>query len=144
MAIWIVILIGIIGGAAVGIQSQIAGSMGQRVGGTSGSFIIHLGGTILSGLLLLIRGGEKIRDWQTLPWYMLIGGVFGLILYQTLNVTMPRLGSTMAIVLIIVGQLVTGVLIDHFGLLGAVVRPVDLPRIAGILLLLVGAYLIAR
>jgi transporter family-2 protein len=144
MSYWMVILIGLIGGTAVGIQSPIAGAMGQRVGGTASSLIIHLSGMILSAIFLFIRGGEKIRDWHTLPWYMLGAGIFGLILYQTINITLPRLGSTMMIALIIIGQLLTGVVIDHFGLLGVVTRPIDLPRFLGIGALLLGGFLIAR
>jgi len=144
MGYWLVIVIGLLGGVAVGIQSPIAGAIGQRVGGTASSFIVHLSGAVFSGLLLFVRGGEKIRDWHTLPWYMLGAGVFGLILYQTINITLPRLGSTMMIALIIIGQLLTGVLIDHFGLLGVAARHIDLPRVIGILALLVGGYLIAR
>ena len=144
MQIWLVILIGLIGGVGVGLQVPIAGSMGQRVGGVASSFIIHVSGAIFSGLFLLLRGGEKIRDWTTLPWYMLIAGIFGLILYLTINVTLPRLGSTMVVVLIIVGQLVAGVVIDHFGLLGVVTRHVDLPRALGLVVLVLGAYLIAK
>jgi len=118
--------------------------MGQRVGGIASSFIIHLSGAIFSGLFLFLRGGEKIRDWTTLPWYMLIAGIFGLILYLTINVTLPRLGSTMMVSLIIVGQLMAGVVIDHFGLLGVVTRHIDLPRAIGLVVLVLGAYLIAK
>ena len=144
MQIWLVILIGLLGGAAVGLQVPIAGAMGQRVGGIASSFIIHVSGAIFSGMFLFLRGGEKIKDWHTLPWYMLIAGIFGLILYLTINVTLPRLGSTMMVALIIVGQLVAGVIIDHFGLLGVVTHPIDLPRALGIAVLALGAYLIAK
>jgi transporter family-2 protein len=144
MQIWLVILIGLIGGVGVGLQVPIAGAMGQRVGGIASSFIIHLSGAIFSGLFLFLRGGEKIRDWTTLPWYMLIAGIFGLILYLTINVTLPRLGSTMMVSLIIVGQLMAGVVIDHFGLLGVVTRHIDLPRAIGLVVLVLGAYLIAK
>jgi bacterial/archaeal transporter family-2 protein len=144
LPIWLVILIGLIGGAAVGIQSPIAGAMGQRVGGIAGSFIIHVSGAIFSGLFLFLRGGEKIKDWHTLPWYMLAAGIFGLILYLTINVTLPRLGSTMMVALIIVGQLSVGVIIDHFGLLGVATRPIDLSRAIGLVVLALGAYLIAK
>jgi len=138
------IIIGLIGGVAVGIQSPIAGAMGQRVGGTASSFIIHLSGMLLSGILLFLRGGEKIRDWVILPWYMLGAGIFGLILYQTINFTLPRLGGTMMIALIIIGQLLTGVVVDHFGWLGVAIRPIDPARAIGVLLLLAGGYLIAK
>lgn len=138
------IVIGLIGGASVGIQSPIAGAMGQRVGATSSSFIVHAGGMILSGVVLLLRGGEKMHDWATLPWYMLGVGVFGLILYQTMSITLPRLGSTMMVTLIIIGQLLAGLAFDHFGWLGVPVRPIDATRIAGVLVLLLGGYLIAK
>ncbi|MGE5139293.1 MAG: DMT family transporter [Rudaea sp.] len=138
------IVIGIIGGISVGLQGAIAGAMSQRVGGTSGSFIIHLSGAFLSGALLLARGGEQIANWRTLPWYMLGAGAFGVILYITLGQTLPRLGATGAISLIIIGQLTTALLIDHFGLFGVPVRPVDGLRIFAVLLLFAGGYLILR
>ena len=144
MAYWLVLIIGLIGGGAVGMQSPIAGAMGQKVGGTASSFIIHLSGMVFSGLFLFLRGGERIREWKTLPWYMLAAGIFGLILYLTISATLPRLGSTMMVVLIIIGQLVTGVIIDHFGLLGVITRHIDLSRGLGVLALVLGAYLIAK
>lgn len=140
----LVILIGLIGGVAVGVQSPIAGAMGQKIGGTASRVIVHLSGLILSLILLVFRGGERIRDWNTLPWYMLGAGVFGLILYQTINITLPRLGATNMLVLIIVGQLLTGVLLDTFGWLGVTARPIELTRIIGIIVLLVGGYLVVR
>ena len=139
-----VILIGLIGGVAVGLQGPIAGAMGQRIGGTAGSFIVHLSGLLLSGALLWFQGGEKIREWRSLPWYMLGAGVFGLVLYLTINQTLPRLGSTMMVTLIITGQLVVGALIDHFGWLGVTPHPVSLGRLAGIALLLLGGFLVSR
>jgi len=144
LAYLLTILAGLAGGVAVGIQSPLAGAIGQRVGGTASSFIVHLSGMILSGALLTLRGGEKIGAWRTLPWYMFGVGIFGLILYQTINVTLPRLGSTMMVTLIIIGQLLMGVLIDHFGWLGVPSRPLDATRIVGVLVLLAGGYLIAK
>ena len=75
---------------------------------------------------------------------MLIASIFGLILYHNINVTLPRLGSTMMVTLIIIGQLGTDVLIDHLGWLGVPVNPISLSRAAGLLLLLAGGYLISR
>jgi len=53
----LVILAGLIGGIAVGIQSPIAGAMGQKIGGTASSVIVHLSGFIFSLILLVFRGG---------------------------------------------------------------------------------------
>jgi len=138
------VLIGILGGLAVGVQGPIVSQMSQRIGTVAGSFVVHVSGAILSGALLLALGGENIRNWRSLSWYMLISGSFGVILYLTLNQTMPRLGATTALALIIIGQLVMGILIDQFGLFGIAVRPVDLVRLIGAGLLIAGGYLIIR
>ena len=142
--ILLTVVIGIVGGLAVGTQSQVVGAMSQRVGGLAGSFIVHVSGAALSGMLLLARGGEQIRDWRGLSWYMLGSGAFGVVLYLTLSHTLPRLGATAAIALIIVGQLTMGILIDHFGLFGATIRPVDISRVAAVVLLIAGGYLMVR
>ncbi len=139
-----VVLVGLVGGIAVGIQSPIAGAMGQKLGGTAGSVIVHLSGLVFSLILLALRGGERIRDWHTLPWYMLGAGIFGLILYQCINLTLPRLGATTMLVLIIIGQLFTGLMLDTFGWLGVAARPVELRRFVGIAVLLLGGYLVIK
>ncbi len=138
------LLLGLLGGIAVGIQSPIAGAISQKVGGASSSFIIHLSGALLSGLLLLSRGGENIREWRALPVYMLFAGGLGVILYLTLSRTLPALGVGAALALIIVGQLLIGMLIDHFGWFGVAVRPIELSRVVAALLLFVGGYLMVR
>ena len=138
------VALGIIGGLAVGTQSQVVGEMSQKVGGTAGSFIVHVSGAVLSGLLLLARSGEQIGNWRELSWYNLGSGVFGVILYLTLAQTLPRLGATAAIALIIIGQLTMGIVIDHFGLFGATIRPVDISRIGAMVLLVAGGWLVLR
>lgn len=140
----LIVAIGLAGGMAVGAQAQIAGSMGGRIGGAAGSFVVHLGGAAASLVLLIVRGGENINEWRHLPWYMLGSGVLGLILYLTLSQTIPKLGATSAITLVVVGQLFVGMLIDHFGLFEASVRSIDTSRIAAAVLLLAGAYLMLR
>ncbi len=144
LGLLLTIFIGILGGIAVGLQGPIVSEMSRRVGTTASSFVVHVSGAILSGLLLVARGGENIRSWTSLSWYMLGSGFFGLALYLTLNQTMPRLGATTALSLIIIGQLAMGIIIDAFGLFGIPVRSMDLSRLAGVLLLAVGGYLVVR
>jgi transporter family-2 protein len=138
------VLIGTLGGLAVGLQGPIAAQMGKRVGGVASSFVVHISGAFLSGALLLTRGGEDIRNWRSLSWYMLGSGVFGVILYLTINHTMPRVGATTALALIIIGQLAMGILIDHFGLFGVAIRQMNAWRLLGLVLLVAGAYLVVR
>ncbi|MDX2137195.1 MAG: DMT family transporter [Chloroflexota bacterium] len=137
-------VIGLIGGIAVGLQGPIVTGMSQQIGGAAGSLIVHISGALFSAVLLAARGGENIAAWTSLPWYMLVSGGFGLVLYLTLNHTLPQLGAAPALVLIIVGQLLMGMVLDHFGWLGVVQRPIDVQRVIAAALLLAGAWLMVR
>ena len=138
------VLIGTLGGVAVGLQGPIAAQMSKRVGSAASSFVVHVSGAFLSGALLLARGGENIQNWRGLSWYMLGSGAFGVVLYLTINHTMPRLGATTALALIIIGQLAMGILIDHFGLFGVEIRQLSGIRLMGLILLIAGGYLVVR
>ena len=138
------VIIGLTGGVAVGIQSPLSGVMSEKVGGATSSFIIHLSGLIVSGLLLLARGGEKIENWKILPWYMFGLGSLGVVLYLTLSYTIPKMGATSAVTLIIVGQLIMGLLLDSFGWFGLATRPIEITRMFGVVLLLGGSYLMIK
>ena len=138
------VIIGLTGGIAVGIQSPLSGVMSEKVGGAASSFIIHVSGAIVSGVLLLGRGGEKIENWRILPWYMFGLGSLGVVLYLTLSYTIPKMGATSAVTLIIVGQLIMGLLLDSFGWFGLPTRPIEITRMFGVVLLLAGSYLMVK
>ncbi len=138
------IIVGLLGGVAVGVQTPIANVIGQKVGSAASSVVVHISGLIFSVLVLLLYRGENIQNWRSLPWWAYLAGLFGVILYLTINYTIPRIGTLGAITLIIIGQLVTGTVIDHFGFFGNVVRQVDAGRLLGLLLLIASSYLLTR
>jgi transporter family-2 protein len=140
----IVIVIGLLGGLAVGLQSPLASMISQRLGTLESVFIVHLGGALAAAIPLLARGGGQLGMWARVPWYALAAGVFGLVVISAVSVTIPRLGASATIVLVVLGQLLVGVLIDHFGLLGAAVRPIELLRVVGLGLVIVGAWFVVR
>jgi transporter family-2 protein len=137
-------LLGLLGGMAVGTQTPIVGLMSLRVGAATSSLVVHLGGALLSAVLLLFRGGEQAHAWRSLPWYMLTAGFVGVALFLSVSLTVPRIGAAGAITLVIVGQLLTGLILDHFGLIGLATRAVDGGRAGGLLLVILGGYLIVR
>jgi len=46
--------------------------------------------------------------------------------------------------LIIIGQLLTGIVLDTFGWLGVAARPMEATRLVGIIVLLIGGYLVVK
>ena len=139
-----VIMIGLIGGIAVGLQGPMSGAMSQRLGPLGSSLIIHLGGAIVSALLLLFAGGLSMEKMKELPLPYFLAGCFGVVLYLTLAYTLPRVGVTMTTSLLIQAQMSIGLLLDQFGWLGAQQHSISLVRVSGVAALLLGAYLVAR
>jgi transporter family-2 protein len=138
------VIIGLIGGIAVGLQGPLSSLMSQRVGTMGSVFIVHLGGAVIAGVLLLALGAGELAAWRRVPWYALVAGVFGVIVISAVSYTIPRIGAAATVTLIITAELVLSALLDHFGLLGTSVRPIDMPRLAGMAVLLVGTWLIVR
>jgi transporter family-2 protein len=140
----LVVIVGLVAGFSIALQSPLTAMIGQRLGVLESVVIIHLGGLIAAGVPLLARGGGNLGEWRSLPWYALIAGVSGLIVLGAVNYVYPRLGATSTTFLIVTGQLVVSVVMDHFGLLGTEVRLIDLSRVLGIIVLFIGVWLIAR
>jgi len=143
-SILLIILIGLAGGVAVGIQSPLASMISQRLGLFESVFIVHLGGALVALIPLLIYGGGKLGQWRSLPWYALGAGIFGLIVIGAISYMIPRVGVAAAITTIVAGQLMVGTILDHFGLLGAAEKSLDITRVIGLAVVLVGVWLTVK
>ena len=143
-SILLIVLIGLAGGIAVGMQGPLASILTQRMGPFESSFIVHAGGALISIVPLLIIGGGKLGQWRSAPWYALGAGVFGLVVLSAVSYTIPRIGVAAAIVTIVAGQIILSAVLDHFGLLGAAVRPLDAPRFLGLAVVMIGVWLTVR
>jgi len=142
--IFIIILIGLTGGIAVGLQSPMASMITQRLGLFESVFIVHIGGAIIALIPLLIYGGGKLSQWRSVPWYVLGAGAFGLVVIAAISFTIPRVGVAAAITTVVAGQVLAGAVIDHFGLLEAHLRPMDLTRAIGLVVVLFGVWLTVK
>jgi bacterial/archaeal transporter family-2 protein len=138
------ILIGLAGGMAVGLQSPLASMISQRIGTFESIFIVHIGGAVIALIPLLIYGGGKLSQWRTVPWYALGAGVFGLVVIGAVSYLIPRVGVAASITSIVAGQLLVATVLDHFGWLGAAERPLDPTRMIGLAVVLVGVWLTVK
>lgn len=143
-SILFIIVIGLAGGIAVGLQGPMASMITQRLGTLESVFIVHIGGAIIALLPLLFMGGGKLAQWRTVPWYALGAGIFGLIVIGAISYMIPRIGVAGAIVSIVAGQLLVSTVLDRFGWLGAMERPLDPTRALGLAVVLVGVWLTVK
>lgn len=143
-SVFVIILVGIAGGIAVGLQSPLASLLSQRLGMLESIFIVHIGGAIFSLLPLLFLGGGRLGQWRSVPWYALGAGIFGLVVIAAVSFTIPRVGVAAAITTVVAGQILMSAVLDQFGWLGATVRPLDAPRILGLAVVMLGVWLTVR
>ena len=142
--ILVIILIGLAGGVAVGLQSPLASMISQRLGTLESVFIVHLGGALVALIPLLFFSGGKLAQWRSVPWYALGAGVFGLVVIGAISYMIPRVGVAASITAIVAGQLLVGTILDHFGLLGAMERSLDPTRMLGLAVVLAGVWLTVK
>lgn len=79
-----------------------------------------------------------------IPWWTWSGGLFGALFIGLAILLVPKLGAATFFALLVTGQMLASVAFDHAGLLGLAQRPVDLPRLVGVALLVGGVVLIRR
>ncbi len=138
------VIVALMGGVVICFQSLFSGVIGARVGVPESVFIVHLGGVLLSAVIMLFLRGGNLAVWNTVPWYTLAAGFLGVAIVGTISYAVPRIGLASTLTLTIAAQLAVGAFLDHFGLLGAMQRTFDLPRIAGLVALALGAWLVVR
>ena len=110
------------------------------------AFISFAVGTIALALMLLLsrQSFPSLAVYSTISWYKLTGGLLGVFVVTVTILSVQEIGASNMFVLIVAGQLITAMLMDHFGLLGMKTDPVSFQKTIGILLLIAGAYLVNR
>jgi len=79
-----------------------------------------------------------------IPWWAWTGGLFGAIFIGISILVTYQLGAAALIGLLVTGQMITSVTMDHFGWFGLPQRPIDFPRLIGVGLLIGAVVLIRR
>ena len=79
-----------------------------------------------------------------IPLWAWTGGLFGAIFIGLSIVVAHDLGAATLIALLVTGQMIAAIVLDHFGWLGLAQRPVDVSRLIGVCLLVGGVVLIRR
>lgn len=138
MTLWIAMAV--TGGIFVALSRQINGRLSLSNSPLIASFWNHIVGFVVLTILGLVLGGLLPQGAEDAPWYAFIGGPIGVVFIASGSWLIPRIGAVNTALLVISGQMVSGVILDLFSN-----QPPKLWASAlGILLILAGMALTQR
>ena len=127
-------------GVLIGVSRQVNGRLSLSTSPLVSSFWNHLVGFVLLTVIGLGLGGLIPPTAAAAPWFDYIGGPLGVVFVAAGSWLIPRIGATNTALLIIGGQMISGVVLD---LLSASPKPL-LASVIGVALILEGVALTQR
>ena len=141
--IWIFALM-VIAGAISALQPGVNARLAQRIGLLESAFVSFAGGALFLLTAVLAFGRGNLRQvFGAAPWEV-TGGLMGAIYVTCLVLAVPRIGTAAAMAAAIAAQLAAGLVLDSMGAFGFQRLPIDPYRMAGVLLLFLGAFLVLK
>ncbi|WP_417722071.1 DMT family transporter [Salipiger sp.] len=134
---------------AAGFGIPILAALNARLGAWIGSpaaaaailFCVALGASVL---VLFALDPRPVARAVTAPKHLFLGGLFVAFYVLSITYVAPSFGIGNAVFFVLLGQLGSAALIDHFGLFGARVNPFSLTRAGGIGLMALGVWVTQR
>jgi transporter family-2 protein len=124
------------------VNARLSMALGNPVAATAVSFGAGLCLLVLL-CLVFFRHLPPAGEIAKIPWWLFVtGGSLGVVYLVGNVVLVPRLGAATVFTFAIAGQLTCALLLDRVGFLGLAVREISLGRLAGAVLVLVGAVMV--
>jgi transporter family-2 protein len=135
-----------VAGALVALQAPTNATLARAVGSPVNAALVSfaIGTVALVAVALALGVRPAPGEVRALPWYAWTGGLYGAVFVAVAAFAAPRMGVTYFLMVAIAGQLVMALLLDRLGAFGIPRVEISPTRVAGILLVLAGAYLVRR
>ncbi len=138
------LVLGVFAGMSVCMEMSLNSLLGRHVGVLRSTLAPFITGLIALLIILFFVTGERLgslNQWMKAPWYSLFGGLFAAIFVAINIFIIPKVGIAAGLSAVIVGQLLLSTFFDSMGWFGLERIPISLPRIIGMVLLIVGVRL---
>ena len=89
--------------------------------------------------LWVVMGAKDTFFPAGASWTLYLGGLFGFVIIASLTFVFPKIGAAYAVALMVGGQCVAALMVDHFGLMGMPRDPLTIQRVIGVALVAAGA-----
>ena len=143
----IALLVALVAGALVTIQTGSNARLKEALGHPLPAVVVSslIGVVLLAAAIAVMRVPlPSVGRAISAPWTAWLGGLLGAAYAVTVVVLARELGAATLTALVVTGQLICSVVLDHYGLLGFEIRSIGIGRLVGCALLLAGTFLIWR
>lgn len=138
------LILGLAGGVAMASQAGINAQLRQYMHSPyQAAFFSFLVGTLILGVVVLLQTGSRpqLQELMAVPYWLWIGGLLGAFGVSVAIILAPRLGAVNLTIVIVCGQLLAALVLDHFGWLGFEKHAINWQRISGVILVIAGLVL---
>ena len=140
------ILLTLLGGAVLPIQAGLNAKLGKAaespMHATTISFIVGLIGLIL--YIIITKQTFSLAGIKGAPVYAWLGGLFGAFYVTIVILSFKELGPALTFGLIVSGQMICSVMLEHFKILVAQPNPISMYRLIGVAFVVVGVIIIRK
>ncbi|WP_046226736.1 DMT family transporter [Paenibacillus dauci] len=140
----IMLLLPLLAGIGLSVQSAVNGTFGKRIGTIESAFFTFFTGAIFLTIIVNFFGQGNILNIHEVPKWQLLCAIFGVIYLSLMVLAVPKIGVTAAVISVIVGQLVASMVIDHFGWFESEVVPFGIKRLIGVVLMCIALFFVFR
>jgi len=140
----IMILFTLFGGITLSAQSSINGTLSRKAGTIETTLLTFLTGTMFLAIFILFFGQGNVLAILEAPKWQLSAAFLGTLYLLLTVMAVPRIGVIATNIAGIAGQLVIGILIDHFGWFNSLVISLDMKRVFALLFMLIALYFIYK
>ena len=127
----------LLNGAILAIMVFLNGMLANITGPYLSTLIYHIIGLILIIIVAIIKR-TKLSNLRELPFSFLLPGILGVITILLNNLSIPKIGLTIAIGVTLFGQLVMSSLVENFGLFGMPINRFKKEKIFGFSIISLG------
>ena len=138
------ILFTLFGGITLSAQSSINGTFSRKAGTLETTLLTFLTGTMFLAIFIVFFGQGNILAILEAPKWQLSAAFLGTMYLLLTVMAVPRIGVIATNIAGIAGQLVIGVLIDHFGWFNSIVIALDIKRAFASLFMVIALYFIYK
>ena len=142
MTLIFMVILAIIGGATLSVQAALNGRLGGNVGVFKSAFLTFSVGALITALLIFFFEPNHTVTLMDVPKWQLLGALCGVPYIVIMVVAVQRIGTAVATVAVIFGQLSMSILIDNFGWLGNEAISLSGTRIDALICLAIALYFI--